>query len=108
MKLITQTQIVGKDIRKRRPAFTLMEMLVVVAIIVVLAFNMRHQRLPMSLEEMCDFAPDGGRPTLDVKALIDPWGNQYVYNLNYIGINGAPQIYSIGPPGQNLPIMNFN
>jgi general secretion pathway protein G len=110
-----------------RSAFTLMEMLVVVAIIVVLAgasvplylnylegarrdrvkldvrnleqavqaYAARHEgTFPNSLEELTQ-PDDSGGAALEQKALLDPWGQHYVYDPSDVNpITRKPVIYS--------------
>jgi general secretion pathway protein G len=124
-----------------RAAFTLMEMLVVVAILVVLAGaavpiylnyleNAKRDRakvdvttLQTAIEafkaEYGDYPPSlqtltqadqatGNFATLEPKALMDPWNQQYQYEpQNKNPATGRPKIYSGGPPGQNRPIANW-
>jgi len=116
--------------RKRRSlvrgGFTLMELLVVVAILVVLAgaggvIYMRFQededkktalaqtKLIADAVKMYQAAngeypaslqalAEGTKPYLEASALRDPWGNEYVYqNPGQAHQTGAPDIYSLGP-----------
>lgn len=127
--------------RTPRAAFTLMEMLVVVAILVVLAgaavpiylnyldnakrdrakvdvqtlqqaveaYKTEHGSYPQNLQAltMADNAT-GSFATLETKALIDPWGNQFHYDPNTQNPQtGRPKIFSNGPPGRNMMISNW-
>jgi prepilin-type N-terminal cleavage/methylation domain-containing protein len=126
--------------RAVRRAFTLMEVLVVVAIIFILAsastlivfqylgeskdkmakagtktieqaasaYYIKNQQWPQSLEELA--TPADGRPAaLAPEALVDPWGNAYLYNPQETHpTTGVPKIYSLGEkPGQSKPISNW-
>jgi general secretion pathway protein G len=124
-----------------RAAFTLMEMLVVVAILVVLAgasvpiylnyldnakrdrakvdvqtlqtaieaYKTEHGQYPQSLQVLT--MPDqamGSFATLEQKALIDPWGNPYVFDPSTMHPQtGRAKIYSQGPPGRGMVISNW-
>jgi prepilin-type N-terminal cleavage/methylation domain-containing protein len=109
-----------------RSAFTLMEMMVVVAIIVVMVgaavpiyfnslenskrdrvkmdiktledtaarYNMRQGHFPESLQVLTQ-PDDSGIPPLDPKSVVDPWGQQYVYNASDINpTTQVPYVYS--------------
>lgn len=126
--------------RAARRAFTLMEVLVVVAIIFILAsastlivfqylgeskdklakagtktieqaanaYHIKTGQWPQSLEELA--TPVDGRPAaLAPEALIDPWGNAYLYNPQETHpTTGVPKIYSQGEkPGASQPISNW-
>jgi hypothetical protein len=56
---------------------------------------------PQTLKQLTEKQLDGGRPFLEAKALIDPWGRPYVYEPNTRDEQtGRPLIYSQGPrPG---------
>jgi hypothetical protein len=56
---------------------------------------------PKTLKQLTEKQPDGGRPFLEARALIDPWGRPYVYEPDMVHPQtGLPLIYSQGPrPG---------
>jgi type II secretion system protein G len=118
-----------------RSAFTLMEMLVVVAILVVLAgaavpiylnyldgakrdrvridtktletaveaYYTKFGDYPPSLETLTQPAPDGSKATLEHEAILDPWGQPYVYSPSDVNAaTGRPVIYS-NHPGLGRP-----
>jgi general secretion pathway protein G len=124
--------ITHRNPERRRAAFTLMEVLVVVAILVVLAgiggvIFLRAQEdayrdiaridlkslteacqayarshggeNPQTLQELVQ-PSDGGRPYLEAKKLLDPWGRPYQYNPQSQNANnqaaGKPDIWSTG------------
>lgn len=119
-----------------RAGFTLLEVLVVVAILVVMAgtggviymrylddakkdrarmdvrtlagaveaYMIRYGEYPASLAALTQPTPDGGRPSLEVGALLDPWNRQYQYAApgqhGDHPLTGKPDIWSDGPqPG---------
>jgi hypothetical protein len=74
----------------------------------VQAFNAKHGRFPDSLKQLTE--NDGDNPAmLKVEALIDPWGQAYQFEPNNLNPKTrTPLIYSQGPPGQNMPIRNWD
>jgi general secretion pathway protein G len=124
-----------------RAAFTLMEMLVVVAILVVLAgaavpiylnyldnakrdrakvdvktlqqaveaYKTEHGQYPQNLQILTQ--PDqalGSFATLEQSALLDPWGNPYMFDPSTLHPQtGRAKIWSQGPPGRNMMISNW-
>jgi general secretion pathway protein G len=117
-----------------RGAFTLMEMLVVVAILVVLAgaavpiymkyldeakvdrarldcqmiadacqaYKIRNGDYPASLQILTQPDAQGGTASLEVSALLDPWGREYHYQApgTHNAATGKPDVWSDGPrPG---------
>ena len=121
MQLRTDTHV-----RNRRAAFTLMEVLVVVAILVVLAgigvmvfryLDDSKERIALigckNLEtavnsyklnhnnfpeslEMLTQPTEGKAAYIEEKALFDPWNRPYVYEPQTLSKTGVPRIYSQG------------
>lgn len=119
--------------RTRRAAFTLLEMLVVVAIIVALAgvgtfflfgamrdsekdiarikckslgdvcvqYSIKNKHFPSSLQELLQKDRKGFGPYLeDPDALLDPWGNQFIYDQSGQRNRGRrPDISAQAPDG---------
>ena len=122
--------------RLRRTAFTLMEMLVVVAIIVALAgmggfffmarlndakkdtAKIQCKVLAEAIEQYQISNRDAGMPTLQQLKegaspilkkdanIIDPWGQPYV--IETVQGTGQINVYSNGPPGEGKPINKLN
>ena len=126
--ILQRTQALSVKYAAKRAAFTLMEVLVVAAILVILAsvasvgvlkylddaketaartgvakleqaaaaFKISHGDWPTSLAELT--IPEEGKPApIDQTELLDPWGNQYVYDLsNRHPTKLTPLIYSTG------------
>ncbi len=117
-----------------RRAFTLMEVLVVVAILVILAgtggviymrhlddakkdrarmdvqmltqqaetYQVKYGEYPATLAVLTQPTADGGKPFLEVSALLDPWGREYQYAFpgQHHPTTGKPDVWSLGPqPG---------
>jgi general secretion pathway protein G len=70
----------------------------------------KHGQYPASLQELAQRQPDGSPSILkSEKALIDPWGNAYIYDQgSRHQTNDTPLIYSNGPPGLNKRISNWD
>lgn len=120
-----------------RRAFTLMEVLVVVAIIVVLAGiatvsfrylgDSKYDTARAKIKKIETAAgqykmKNGGFPAnvrvlteisegqeayLDDEDAVDPWGNEFIIDSANINKTGKPRIYSEGEPGKNKPVSNF-
>jgi general secretion pathway protein G len=112
--------------RNRRAAFTLMEVLVVVAILVVLAgigigvyryLDDSKEKIALAGTKNIEMAvnqyklthgdfpeqlailavPSEGKPAyLEQKALYDPWNRPYMYDPDQLSPTGMPLIYSQG------------
>jgi hypothetical protein len=65
------------------------------------AYFIKNADYPNSLAELTRKQPDGGRPFLEPKSLLDPWGRPYGYDPGTRDhATGRPLIYSQGPrPG---------
>jgi hypothetical protein len=66
------------------------------------AYKDKHGAYPPTLKALTEKQPDGGKPVLDPKSLLDPWGREYVYDPSMQHpTRGTPLIYSQGPrPGE--------
>jgi hypothetical protein len=63
---------------------------------------------PQSLQILTQPDPNGNRAALELKDLIDPWNQPYVFDPSQLDQRtGRPRIFSQGPPGENLPINNW-
>lgn len=112
--------------RRSRPAFTLMEVLVVVAILVVLAgigvvvfrqlstsqekiAKVKIKNVEMAVNsykldysqfpdtlESLTVPSEGKAAYLSPEALLDPWGRPYKYDASQLSTTGIPLIYSDG------------
>jgi hypothetical protein len=62
----------------------------------VLDYHLTHEKCPPTLKVLTE--PIGGKPAaLGPAELIDPWGREYVYELNNRNQQtGVPRIYSLG------------
>ena len=119
-----------------RGGFTLMEMLVVVAIIVLLAamaapivmgrleqakidrakvdcrsiaemvemYQLKYGEFPPTLEALAQPGADGTKPFIEARHLLDPWNRQYQYAPNgpHNQVTGKPDVWTIGPNGQQI------
>jgi general secretion pathway protein G len=124
--------------RSAARAFTLMEVLVVVAIIVVLAGigTVAFRYLADSKENICKASLkqvetavmgyyykhqqmpdnleiltqriDGSTAYLRPEDIRDPWGRPYIYEPGNMSSTGAPRIYSNGDPAAPKIIANWN
>jgi hypothetical protein len=75
---------------------------------VVAVYKKRQGQYPKTLDVLTKKQPDGGSALLAEAGLIDPWGQPYVYEAgNRHQKTDLPLIYSKGPPGQNMPIRNW-
>ncbi len=73
------------------------------------AYALRNGAYPPTLETLTESQPGGGKPYLEKKALIDPWG--YVYNYDPAQRHPTtrqPLIYSMGAPGKGPIIRNWS
>jgi hypothetical protein len=70
-------------------------------------FHATHGRWPANSHELVE-AVDGKPAKLDTKALIDPWGTPYQYELKNLDPKTQnPRIWSSGEPGARRPISNW-
>jgi general secretion pathway protein G len=76
---------------------------------VVTSYYVKHTVYPQSLRELTERQQDGTPAMLEEKGLIDPWGNEYLYDPNQRHPKtDRPLIYTNGPPGQNKKISNWD
>jgi general secretion pathway protein G len=76
---------------------------------VVTSYYVKHSVYPQSLRELTERGQDGSPALLDEKGLIDPWGNEYIYDQGQRHPKtDRPLIYTNGPPGQNKKISNWD
>jgi general secretion pathway protein G len=72
------------------------------------AYKSAYGDYPPDLPTLTQATQNGDFATLEPKALIDPWNQQYHYEPQTRNpATGRPKIYSTGPPGQNVPIANW-
>jgi hypothetical protein len=65
------------------------------------AYKVQHGDYPPSLKALTEPQPDGGKPFLEKRSLLDPWGRPYQYDPAGEKNNGfRPDIWSLGPPGE--------
>jgi general secretion pathway protein G len=131
--LIRQTPRIAEKSRVlARSGFTLMEILIVVAIIVVLAgvgtfylmpmlseskeqvaytqaktiseacqmFEVKHKQRPGSARDLVQ-AVNGKAPILELDAILDPWGKEFVVDPSGPKNGGLrPDVYTTSPEGK--------
>ena len=68
-----------------------------------MAYKMKYGDFPETLQELVT-PSQGGKPFLDSPdAIIDPWGNQYVYSAQGQNSNGLkPDISTTSPDGEQI------
>jgi len=71
-------------------------------------WNENYGSFPPCLEVLAEPQPNGDPAVIDKRMLVDPWGQNYVYDSSSIlgSLGRDPHIYSQGPPGQGKFISN--
>jgi hypothetical protein len=74
----------------------------------VTAYQVKYNVYPPTLKVLAEAQPDGGIAYIKESMLRDPWGQPYVLDVNVKDPKTQiPLIFSPGPPGQNMPIRNW-
>jgi hypothetical protein len=75
----------------------------------VVKYSTNNGNYPETLAELTERHPlDGSPAVLTEKALLDPWGQPYIYEpITWHPQTGKPLIYSNGPPDARLRISNW-
>jgi hypothetical protein len=75
----------------------------------VIAYYVKNGQYPPNLKVLAEKQGDGGPAYIKDSLLVDPWGHPYVLDANSRHPKtDIPLIYSNGPPGQNMPIRNWD
>jgi hypothetical protein len=61
-------------------------------------YFVKNNEYPTSLDVLTTVQPDGGKPYVETKALIDPWDKPYQYDLSGKRNNGKkPDVWAVAP-----------
>jgi hypothetical protein len=70
----------------------------------VQAYFVANGAYPASLDQLTEKQPGGGKPFLEAKSLVDPWGRRYLYDPSTLHpTTGRPLIWSEGPRSGETP-----